>query len=116
MKNKLPAPRLELMWNANEGKRTCTYSLVLPLKEGDIRRENNKGKDVQDTLKLKIGKTLVEGGVSIQDGIVDIPFRDGAHARWDSKTLNLPIYVVCGDTFNHHHPAHVWVLPKRTHG
>lgn len=103
---KMPAPRLELLWDKEVGERTCTYSLVIPLKKGDIRRENSNGKDVRNILKLKIGKTRVSGGVSIQDGVVETPFRDGAHALWDSKALKLPIYAVCGDTFT-------LVKPKR---
>lgn len=96
---KIPAPRLELLWDKQEGIRTCTYSLVIPLMEGDIRRENSKGKIVRDVLKLMIGKTRVDGGVSVQDGVVETPFRDGAHALWDSQKLKLPIYAVYGDTF-----------------
>lgn len=100
VKKKLPAPRLELLWDKQDGKRTCTYSLVIPLQESDLRRENSNGKVVRDVLKLKIGTTLVEGGVSVQDGEVETPFRDGVHALWDSKALkNIPIYAVCGDTF-----------------
>jgi hypothetical protein len=99
MKNKLPAPRLELLWNKQDGIRTCTYSLVIPLQKSDLRRENSKGKDVRNTYKLKIGKTKVDGGVSVQDGIVATPYRDGCHALWDSHALKLPIYAVCGETF-----------------
>jgi len=105
-KNKLPCPRLELLWDKQEGVRTCTYTLVIPLKEGDLRRENSKGKDVRNVLKLKIGKTTVDGGVSIQNGVVETPYRDGAHALWDSKVLKLPIYAVCGETFTR-------IIPRR---
>ena len=96
----MAAPRLELLWDKQEGTRICTYSLVLPLRKGDIRRENSRGKDVRDVLKLKVGKTRVEGGVSVrEDGTVDTPFRDGVHALWDSRRLKLPIYAVCGGSY-----------------
>jgi len=98
-KNKLPCPRLELLWNKQEGIRTCIYTLVIPLRESDLRRENSKGKDVRDVLKLKIGKTIVDGGVSVREGVVETPYRDGCHALWDSKALGIPAYAVCGDTF-----------------
>jgi hypothetical protein len=98
-KNKLPCPRLELLWDKEVGERICTYTLVIPLKEGDIRRQNSKGKDVRKVLKLKIGKTFVNGGVSIQNGVVEAPYRDGSHALWDSKALGIPAYAVCGETF-----------------
>jgi hypothetical protein len=99
MRNKLLAPRLELLWDKQDGERTCIYSLVIPLRESDLRRENSKGKDVRNVLKLKMGKTIVDGGVSVQDGVVESPHRDGCHALWDSKVLGIPAYAVCGDDF-----------------
>ena len=81
-----------------KSKRHKRFSVTLP--PYDLRRENSKGKDVRNVLKLKIGKTQVDGGVSVrEDGTVETPYRDGAHALWDSKALKLPIYAVCGDTF-----------------
>jgi hypothetical protein len=72
---------------------------VIPLQEADLRRENSRGKDVRNILKLKMGKTLVDGGVSVRNGIVESPYRDGCHALWDSKVLGIPAYAVYGDTF-----------------
>ncbi|MCX5884300.1 MAG: hypothetical protein NT096_00045, partial [Proteobacteria bacterium] len=64
---------------------------MIPLTKGDLRRENSN----RNILKLKIGKTRVDGGVSVmEDGTVETPYRDGAHALWDSKKLKLPIYAV----------------------
>ena len=103
---KLPAPRLELKWQqARKGdwyNRVCVYSLILPLTKYDIRREGKNGKRVRSTIKLEIGRTNVQGGRNeppIYEGKVSTPFRDGAHAHWDSDALGgIPIYAVCEKT------------------
>ena len=102
----MPAPRLELRW---EDKRNrdyavqCVYSLVIALGEHDIRAERNdqNGKPLPNLteLKVELGKTLSDGSAarrySAARDEVDAPFRDGAHARWDSQQLgNLPVYAV----------------------
>jgi hypothetical protein len=109
-KNKLPCPRFEFLWekdgNNSWRNRTCTYYLVIPLSEFDIRREDCDGNKVREELKIEVGKTTVEGGSGrapiYEDGTVETPFRDGAHARWDKKSLgvNFPIIAVCGDIYN----------------
>jgi hypothetical protein len=104
----MPAPRLELRWEDKEDagrgyKVQCVYSLVLALDEHDIRAERCEGDgrplpNVKE-LKVKIGNTLSDGSAArryrqVHDE-VDTPFRDGAHAQWDSKQLgDLPIYAV----------------------
>lgn len=94
----LPSPRLELEWKpiSNDWEeRECIYSLVIPLREHDIRREDNN----KSELKIEIGRTTVKGGrYPVNNGKVDTPFRDGVHAMWDAKILNLPVWAVC-DTY-----------------
>lgn len=96
----LPAPRLQLRWRkptAKEKKRsvlgrdwTCVYELILPLGEGDIRRKAKR-----DFQALEICRTFVG---TTDTNPTFAPFRDGCHARWDSKLLgNLPIYIVAPD-------------------
>jgi hypothetical protein len=106
MKPKLPAPRLELRWEpklAEPGHEwdtaICRYLLVLPLKEHDIRREGKDGESYEDYI-LEISHTEVTGSGErpVVNGIVTTPYRDGAHAEWDSDALGgVPIYAVCGD-------------------
>lgn len=102
---KLPTPRLELRW-ANDTtpgeyggvKRLCHYNLVLPLGEHDIRRENENA--VGDELRVEIEVTTVTsfGRELDTDKILPTPYRDSAHAAWDSKALGgLSVYVVFGD-------------------
>lgn len=114
---KLPCPRLELRWTKHHNPkeetggesgwyhRQCVYSLVIPLRDLDLRRENSEGKQVRKELKLVIRTTNVSGGVSylppIHEGVVDTPFRDGAHIQWDHAALgyNIPMVAVCGKKF-----------------
>lgn len=101
----LPTPRLELRWTQetdNWFRRICTYALVLPLGEHDIRRGTEDGK--QSELRVVFSTTTVSGGSGnppiYDDSVVDTPFRDHSHALWDSKALgDIPIYAVCGDTY-----------------
>lgn len=117
---KLPAPRLQLRWEENDGthgyskreyKWLCHYELVLPLGEYDIRREvhdedgNVVGK--RNELVAPIKGPSARGSSSqfppctSGDGkrrYCDTPFRDGAHALWDAKLLGgLPIFVIAPD-------------------
>lgn len=103
----MPCPRLELEWvmvGDDWRKRECIYSIVIPLDEHDIRRRDADGKKVRNEVKAEIGRTAVSGGNGEApiwgDGKVQRPFRDGAHAIWDSKVLgNMPVVAVCGDVF-----------------
>lgn len=106
--NEMPSPRLELRWQktgATWDMRECVYGLVLPLREGDIRRENGDGSEADERL-IEIGRTKCTGGTRYlfteadEEGKphIDTPFRDSAHAKWDSEALGgLPIYAVFGD-------------------
>jgi hypothetical protein len=109
---KLPAPRLQLRWEANKGgpayQWQCHYELVLPLDKYDIRREvyNDDGEEIGevDELVVALKPPSLRGSsctpCKAQDGTpyYDPPYRDGAHAGWDAKVLgNPPIYVIAPD-------------------
>lgn len=115
---KLPTPRLQLRWEANPAYRTgepgsqyrwaCNYELVLPLDKYDVRAEVWKnGRELKRKLKelvVPIKPPSLRGSelepCTGMDGsrFYDDPFRDGAHAYWDSKHLgNPPIYVIAPD-------------------
>lgn len=105
----IPCPRLEFEWiktGETWRERECIYSLVLPLGEYDIRREDGEGNKVRSETKAELGRTRVTGGKGTppiwDDGIVESPFRDGAHAKFDNDALggHLPIVSVCGDAFS----------------
>lgn len=108
--NELPAPRLELRWDADDapppegypvGTRACRYLIVLPLGQWDIRREDEHCNQVRDTLEKELGCTIRSLGnpqlVWHDPNTVDTPYRDGRHAAWDSATLKIPAYAVAGD-------------------
>lgn len=109
----LPAPRLQLRWVANGDDRAwpwhCHYELVLPLNDGDIRREqyDEDGEELPERLTELVvplkGATRRGGSgtpCTAQDGTryCDAPYRDGSHAYWDAKVLgNPPRYVIAPD-------------------
>ncbi len=92
--------RLQLRWEqgSKKGEWLCHYELILPLDEHDVRKEISN----TDHLVIPIKEPTVRTSTStpcFQKGIdgafADTPYRDGAHAIWDSKKLgDLPIYVV----------------------
>lgn len=92
----LPCPRLELRWNKGEYEKRCDYSFVLPITSGDIR----KGAAVQfgSELRFCMGWTKNSGGgvdhPLYPNGVIDVPFRDGMHAAWDSYNTGFPAFVV----------------------
>ena len=111
-KEDLPAPRLQLRWvpsTLRQGYRwECHYELVLPLGEYDVRAEQESpdGERLPPLKELVIpmkppslrdsGRVPCETGTG--ERYYDDPFRDGAHASWDSKHLgNLPIFVIASD-------------------
>lgn len=91
----LPLPRLQLTWaNESHGHWLCHYELLIPVQKFDIRNESGRG-----YIALPIGITQVgsERGPVLRDGTLDAPFRDGAHAKWDSDRLGgIPIFTVYG--------------------
>lgn len=94
---KLPLPRLQITWERVKGDEyRVAYDLFVPLDEYDIRNEEKLG-----YLKLSMSggtKVTSSRGPILQDGVLDAPFRDGAHAGWDSVALGVPAFVVYGDT------------------
>lgn len=100
----MPAPRLQFTWIAESedwSHKSCIYTLVLPLRKLDIRRESENGQKVRREWHAELGTTMSTGGKRpVFDGRVDSPFRDGAHAQWDSEILGgLTVYAVCGEDF-----------------
>lgn len=110
---KLPAPRLQLRWLPSELRPgfgwECHYELVLPLRESDIRGEQEgprggKRPNLKE-LVVPIKEPSLRGGASVPctissngDRFYDAPYRDGAHAQWDAEALGmLPIYVIAPD-------------------
>lgn len=107
----LPAPRMQLRWEATEkaGVWICHYELVILLSEYDVRRESWDGKKTKilpaqkviqmgeptrrDTSKIEPPCTLAGG-----TRFADAPFRDGVHAIRDADQLGgIPVYVVAPD-------------------
>lgn len=85
----LPVPRLEMtcepvyegLWSVQ----TWTYCLVYRHFLGHL-------------VWVPLGETKRTGGsMDVPPMLDDLPFRDGAHIRHDSVTLNLPAFVVIGD-------------------
>lgn len=91
---KLPSPRLQFRWvpdPTGEYPWVAVYELVIGLREHDIRRES--GKNSTGEMAVELGRTRRGGGSFNLPN--DMPFRDGAHAKWDSEQLgNLPILVI----------------------
>jgi hypothetical protein len=86
----------------------CLYELVLPLRPGDIRREkfDDDGNVIerQSELVVSMGPPLMRGSTerptfsALGERYADTPYRNGAHALWDSAHLgDLPIFVIGPD-------------------
>lgn len=87
----------------------CHYELVIALDEIDIRREVwQDGKLVEKRKELVVPLSEAPlrrtgGGTPCINGddgsyYYDRPYRDGAHAQWDSAKLgNIPVKVVAID-------------------
>jgi hypothetical protein len=105
--SELPVPRLQIEWEAGASDREWIvwYELIMPLRSHDgrkcsSRRANNKGFGWCDgtNMHYHMGRTNIQGGLGpVHLGVIDTPFRDGAHARWDAAVLKLPVYAVYGD-------------------
>ncbi len=106
-KGKLPSPRIQFEHiPSTDGWATswCAYWLVLPLNEFDIRREENDKKPYDEWF-IPVGETKTSGrnNLPVYGGVVQTPYRNGAHAHFDREALglkeSLPIYATCGDEF-----------------
>jgi hypothetical protein len=95
----LPCPRLQFTWIACEQEgmfnNVCLYTLVLPLRDTDIRCEGEEGEKVRREWHALIGVTRTGGPDPFRASHVDTPFRDGAHANWDAEKLGLQVWAVC---------------------
>lgn len=104
---------LQLRWEKNDGKHgwdhcngwLCHYELVLPLREHDIRREDENLCQVRDKVTVALKGPSLRYGDSVpctdrnsDAPEFDTPYRDGVHATWDGEALGgLPIYVIAPD-------------------
>jgi hypothetical protein len=90
-------PVLELTWSKSSEKGFdwhAEYELVIPVREGDVRSKGG-------VFRVKLGGTNVETtqkGFPIEDGKVSVPYRDGAHMKWDAEALGLEAWAVYGET------------------
>jgi hypothetical protein len=89
----LPSPRLQLRWEQTEyDGNVCHYEMVFPLQEWDIRNDAKTGHAV-----VELGRTKSSGDRNWSSGGASelTPFRDGAHAKWDSSLFgDIPIYAI----------------------
>jgi len=100
MSEKHKEARLQLRWQKGEkiNEWLCHYELILPLGEYDVRRDQHE----QGFIALPIKEPTVRTATQTpclqypsNEPYADTPFRDGAHAIWDSQKLgDLPIYVI----------------------
>lgn len=105
-----PMPRLEFRWRTEpkdqnetdikdrsfdpQTLRFCDYGLVMPLRELDIRAEVDGKHGVKDHMFHVFSTTAVSGGAPMPG---DVPFRDGAHAKWDNEALGGHLETWCQD-------------------
>lgn len=99
----LPFPRLELRWRrpnkqekiegVNPHVWCCDYVLVLkPYENRDVRCDD--GKQVEYVLNTTKRDAGTLGHPMDRPKAWDTPYRDGKHAEWDSKLLNIPAFGV----------------------
>lgn len=104
----LPVPRLELRWDEigrpkdfGTFRRNCRYLLVMPITRYDIRTDARVANADGTALEFEFGTTSCGGGdcprVFLERDQVDMPYRDGSHAAWDSFNLKIPAYATCGE-------------------
>lgn len=120
----LPLPRLQLTWREApddpEYEWACDYELLVPVSRLDIRNNGKRGKigGGPGYIKASLGGTRTSGRGPLARRaidpshpdvpVLDTPFRDGAHAAWDSFRLGFPAYVVLekdGITYTRFIPA-----------
>jgi len=116
---KLPTDRAYLHFEAvrvEPEQVQVDYELVIPLGELDCRGTyDHKGTvrpkshrmvwlDKQNNKRIPLGRTMIGTGRkdypfdSRWPGEIDMPFRDGAHARWDNEKLGgLSLIYTVGD-------------------
>lgn len=92
----MPCPRLELRWHKEKYELRCDYNFVIPIHQHDIRED--AAVRYGSELRFCMGWTTVGGGMGDMplwpNGVIDVPYRDGKHAAWDSHTTGFPAFVV----------------------
>jgi hypothetical protein len=93
----LPLPRLQLTWiKTGDETYLVRYDMLIPVGKYDIRNEAfESGFCIAPISSTKV--TSSSG--PIRCGKVDKPFRDGAHANWDSDRLGIPAFAVYEDEY-----------------
>lgn len=97
----LPSPRIQLRWeHADDGGSICHYELVFPLEKADVRNDAGAGHCV---VALNRGQKSSPYRPET-DGSIRVPWRDGVHAKLDSRHLgNPPIFAI--DPTGRHEPV-----------
>ncbi len=94
----LPLPRLQLRWErgANEHELICHYEFVVRVGKHDCRDDAFKLGFAKASFGTTRSTCHKPGGYVpfFPDGTMETPFRDGAHAAWDSHRLGIPAYVI----------------------
>ena len=95
----LPVPRLEIVWHDRGSKHRgyrwlIRYDLVKYHLVGEINRIP-MGSTQSDSTRPPI----------TPDGEVDLPFRDGAHIKFDALELGLPAFAIYGDSVTELDPS-----------
>jgi len=92
----MPCPRLELRWHKEEYELRCDYNFVLPIHKYDIREDAPVR--FGSELRFCMGWITSHGGNPEYplwpNGVIEVPFRDGKHAAWDSHATGFPAFVV----------------------
>ncbi|MFS1518576.1 hypothetical protein V1503_19245 [Bacillus sp. SCS-151] len=90
--NASSVPRLQIRCEHEEGDyifQTWKYELVYEHFTGEIA-------------KIMMGETKRESGSGEkpigEDGLLELPYRDGAHIKHDAIMFNMPAYAICDDT------------------
>lgn len=101
----LPTPRLQLRWEKMEEQDDrgytwfCHYELVMLLGPYDVRHnecDEYSGRSAEVRIKMPGGtKTDIEDDqVLPKHEYIRIPFRDGAHIKWDAYQFKMRAFVV----------------------
>ena len=100
----LPTPRLQLRWEKMKKQQDgyewfCHYEMVMLLGPYDVRhkKEDEYSGNSAEVLIQMPGGTFTDGVPMTTDNL-RIPFRDGAHIKWDAYQLEMRAFVVCGDS------------------
>lgn len=100
----MACPRLELKWERhkeNPMRMMCYYVLVLPGGANDVRKSGDETEARNLMWWTDCGAGIngypEDTDMILPNGEMEVPYRDGMHARWDSYALRIPAYVVYKD-------------------